>query len=112
MPLLFAHKTDEPVGIGTVTATPQGLWVKGTLLLDTVAGREAYVRVKAGVLKGLSVGFKLPPDGFTMKAGVRSIARGVLKEISLVVFGANERAAVLAVKEHQTSSLKTLVQWL
>jgi hypothetical protein len=29
VPLLFAHKMDEPVGIGTVTETPLGLWVKG-----------------------------------------------------------------------------------
>jgi HK97 family phage prohead protease len=44
IPLLFAHKTDKPVGIGTVTETPHGLWVKGKLLLDTIAGRKAYTR--------------------------------------------------------------------
>jgi hypothetical protein len=113
IPLLFAHKTDEPVGVGTVSETPQGLWVKGKLLLDTVAGREAYTRAKAGLLKALSVGFKLPADGFTLKSGVRSITRGVLKEISLVVFGANDRAAITAVKEEsQPSPLASLREWL
>jgi hypothetical protein len=113
IPLLFAHKTDEPVGVGTVSETPQGLWVKGKLLLDTVAGKEAYTRAKAGVLKALSVGFKLPADGFALKSGVRSITRGVLKEISLVVFGANDRAAILAVKEEtQASPLAGLTKWL
>jgi HK97 family phage prohead protease len=113
IPLLFAHKTDEPVGIGTVTETPQGLWVKGKLLLDTVAGREAYTRLKAGLVKALSVGFQLPSDGFSRKDGIRVITRAVLKEISLVIFGANALAAVAAVKEESPQSpLKPLLRWL
>ena len=87
--------------------------MKGKLLLDTVAGREAYARLKAGVVRALSVGFKLPSDGATVKAGVRVITRGILKEISLVVFGANELAAVATVKEDTPQSpLKTLRRWL
>jgi HK97 family phage prohead protease len=111
IPLLFAHKTDEPVG--TVTETPQGPWVKGKLLLHTVAGREAYTRLKAGLVKALSVGFQLPSDGFSRKDGIRVITRAVLKEISLVIFGANALAAVAAVKEETPpSSLTPLLQWL
>ena len=98
IPLLFAHKTDQPIGYATVTETAQGLMVKGKLLLDTVAGSEAYSRLKNGVLKALSVGFQLPKDGFSFKDGVRVISRAVLKEISLVVFGANSAALVSAVK--------------
>lgn len=99
IPLLFAHKADQPVGIATVTNTAQGLMVKGKLLLDTVAGAEAYSRMKSGVLKALSVGFSLPGDGWQLKAGVRHISRAVLREISLVVFGANPGALVTAVKD-------------
>lgn len=114
VPLLFAHKTDEPVGVGTVTETPQGLWVKGKLLLDTIAGREAYTRLKAGVLKALSVGFQLPADGFTRKANVRVITRAVLKEISLVIFPANPLAAIAAVKGDAApeTPICELRQWL
>jgi HK97 family phage prohead protease len=112
---MFAHKADEPVGVGTVTEAPQGLWVKGKLLLDTVAGREAYTRLKAGPVKALSVGFQLPSDGFSRKEGVRVITRAVLKEISLVIFGfgANALAAVATVKEETPqSALKPLLRWL
>jgi HK97 family phage prohead protease len=113
VPLLFAHKTDTPVGIGTVTETPQGLWVKGKLLLDAVAGREAYARLKAGLVKALRVGFQLPSDGFSRKDGVRVISRAVLKEIGLVIFGANALAAVATVKEETPQSpLTPLLQWL
>jgi HK97 family phage prohead protease len=101
VPLLFAHKTDQPIGFASVTETPEGLMVKGKLLLDTVAGAEAYARLKAGVLKALSVGFWLPKDGSTLKAGIRVITRAVLKEISLVVFAANELATVTAVKQDE-----------
>lgn len=111
VPLLFAHKPDHPVGIATVTETAQGLMVKGKLLLDTVAGAEAYSRVKAGVLKALSVGFQLPKDGFQMKDRVRVITRGVLKEISLVVFPANDQAAIYSVKEEE-AGIADLLRWL
>jgi HK97 family phage prohead protease len=113
IPLMFAQKPDMPVGFATVTDTAQGLMVKGKLLLDTVAGAEAYSRMKAGILKALSVGFKLPADGYSMKAGVRVISRAILKEISLVVFPANPLAAVTAVKTEDTPApLAVLSKWL
>ena len=64
-------------------------------------------------MKALSVGFRLPSDGFTVQDGVRVITRGVLKEISLVIFGANSLAAVATVKEETPQSpLKPLLRWL
>jgi phage head maturation protease len=46
---------------------------------DTLAGAEAYARMKAGILKALSVGFRLPSDGFSIKPGVRVISNAVLR---------------------------------
>ncbi len=113
MPLLFAHKTDQPIGVATVTETAVGLFVKGRLLLDTVAGAEAYSRLKAGVLKALSVGFQLPKDGAAFQSGIRVISTAILKEISLVVFPANALASVTMVKhEEGASPLVALERWL
>jgi phage head maturation protease len=33
-----------------------------------VAGAEAHARMKAGILKALSVGFRLSSDGFSIKS--------------------------------------------
>ena len=112
IPLLFAHKTDQPIGIATVTETPAGLFVKGKLLLDTVAGSEAYARLKAGVLKALSVGFQLPKDGAARQGTVRVISRAILKEISLVVFPANSLATVTTVKHDEIVPIAALREWL
>jgi len=112
IPLLFAHKTDQPIGIATVTETPAGLMVKGRLLLDTVAGSEAYSRLKAGVLKALSVGFQLPKDGAAIRDGVRVISKAVLKEISLVVFPANPLAMVGSVKHEEAPAIASLLEWI
>jgi hypothetical protein len=71
----------------------------------------AYTRLKAGLVKALSVGFQLPSDSFSQKDGIRVITRVVLKEISLVIFGANTLAAVATVKEQTPQSpLRPLLQ--
>jgi HK97 family phage prohead protease len=81
---------------------------------DTVAGAEAYANMKAGILKALSVGFRLPSDGFSIKPGVRVISKAILKEISLVIFPANPLAAVTALNqgEDESSPLVSLIKWI
>lgn len=95
VPILWNHKSDQPIGVGKLTNTPAGVVIKGRLLLDTEGGREAYARMKAGVAKGLSVGFKL----LDAVAGVvRRIVAGAIKEVSLTPFPANPNALVTAYK--------------
>jgi HK97 family phage prohead protease len=83
-------------------------------MLNTVAGAEDYARMKAGILKTLLVGFRLPSDGFSIKQGVRVISKAILKEISLVIFPANPLPAVTALKqgEDESSPLVSLTKWI
>lgn len=95
IPLLWSHKGD-PIGVGKLEDTPEGVKLHGRLLLDTVAGREAYSRLKAGAARGLSVGFKIVD---AIKGAVRRILAGAIQEVSLTAFPANPRALVTAVKD-------------
>jgi uncharacterized protein len=97
IPLLWAHQASEVIGTGVLEDTPDGLRVKGTLLLDTQAGREAYSRLRAGAARGLSVGFKLLKHAY--EGAVRLIQEGRIAEVSLTPFPANPAAVVTAVKQ-------------
>lgn len=94
VPLLWMHKGDS-IGVGKLAHLPEGIQIKGRILLDTVAGREAYARLRAGAAKGLSVGFKLLDS---IAGAVRRITSGAIREVSLTPFPANPNALVTAFK--------------
>ena len=110
IPLLWAHKRDEVIGVGTLEESNGGLLVKGRLLLDTVAGREAYSRMKAGAARGLSVGFKLMKHAY--EGAVRLIQQGSIAEVSLTPFPANPAAVVTAVKHDAPNVAQELMRYL
>lgn len=94
IPLLWNHKGDV-VGLGKLEDGPEGMKLKGRLLLATEAGREAYARLKAGAARGLSVGFRL----LERAAGdARRILAGAIQEVSITSFPANPEALVTTVK--------------
>lgn len=103
IPLLWSHKRDEVIGVGRLEEGEQGLLVKGRLLLDTVAGKEAYSRMKAGAARGLSVGFRLLKHAY--EGAVRLIQQGSIAEVSLTAFPANPAAVVTAVKHDDAPSV-------
>ena len=99
--MLFQHKTDMPIGVfESVEEDEKGLRVKGRLALKTQAGREAYELLKMGAIDGLSIGFRVKPDGqkYDSKSKRRYIKEVELMEISLVTFPMNPRARVRSVK--------------
>jgi uncharacterized protein len=104
VPVLWAHKQDQPVGIGRLEETEDGVRITGKLNLDTTAGREAYANLKRGIVKALSVGFELVKHA--MDGTVRVIKQGRIREVSLVVFGANPAATITAVKD--TASIEAV----
>lgn len=79
----------------------RGLFVKGKLLLDIEAAREAYALLKAGALDGLSIGFRTLKDRWDSAKKVRFLEEVDLREISLTAFPMNESASVQAVKHDE-----------
>lgn len=111
--LLWQHQQEEPIGVFTkMYEDARGLYVEGKLLLDVARAKEAYSLLKAGALKGLSIGYS--PVRYTIdpETGVRKLAEVRLWEVSLVTFPANEAAQVTVVKhgsqERLASSPATL----
>jgi len=81
----------------------RGLYVKGSLILDTQRGREAYALMKAGVLDGMSIGFNVVEAGPSdQRSHGRVIEEVDLWEVSLVTWGANPDALVTNVKARKS----------
>lgn len=95
-PLLWQHKPDQPVGLITLEDRPDGLWCKGQILMEIPTGQTAYAVIKAGIVKGLSIGFESVKE--SVKAGVRHLTEIKLYEGSIVTFPMNFSALISSVK--------------
>jgi HK97 family phage prohead protease len=99
VPMLFAHDPAQPVGVwDAIDEAPEGLRVKGRLLINEVA-RAAEVRalVKEGAVGGLSIGFSTK-KAVARRGGGRTISALDLVEISLVTVPMHPGARVTSAK--------------
>ncbi len=98
VPILWQHEPARPAGVSLeLAADAHGLRLKGRLLLTTTIGREAYEYVKAGIVKGLSIGCSVITSDWRDSA-TRVLKELRLHEISLVSIPANPLAEVTSVK--------------
>ena len=97
--LLWQHQWESPIGVITsVFEDARGLYIKGKLLLEVAQAREAYALLKAGVVRGLSIGYSVARSRRNPDSGVRELLDLNLWEVSLVTMPANEAAQVTVVK--------------
>ncbi len=76
--MLWQHDPGKPIGIwDEVREDARGLFVKGRLLTDVQAGREALALIKAGAIDGLSIGYR------TVRAEKKSGGQRLLHELDL-----------------------------
>jgi len=101
IPILWQHNSDEPIGIGTLTDSEHGLIINGKLELELPEGQKSYIRLKRGLAKGLSIGYRTITEA--MEKGKRLLKEIKLYEVSIVVFPANELALVTSVKSESSS---------
>lgn len=97
--MLWQHDQASPVGVWkSCEADKRGLKISGNLLHDAVEkAKEAYALLKAGAIKGLSIGYRVIKSFYDEK-GNRHITEAELFEVSLVTFPANDKANVTSVK--------------
>lgn len=101
--MLWQHDSAEPIGVWTKIAEDEkGLYMEGRLLTGKVArASEAHELLKAGAIKGLSIGYR--PKAWEWSKddigdSIRYLKEIDLWEVSLVTFPANEAAVVTSVK--------------
>jgi HK97 family phage prohead protease len=93
-PLLWQH--EQPVGLVTLTDSPEGLVCNGQLSMGVQAAKDAFTLVKDGVVRGLSIGFLTVKESFV--GDVRQLDELRLFEVSLTPFPMNLSATVSGVK--------------
>ena len=85
--MLWHHDPAEPIGRWLeIREDGRGLFVRGRLIADVARAREAIALMRAGVLDGLSIGFKTVDFRRDRGSGVRRLKAIDLWEISVVTF--------------------------
>lgn len=94
--MLWQHDPTKPIGVwDEVREDGRGLYVKGRLLLDVQAGREAHALLEARAIDGLSIGYRTVRA--EKAAGGRRLLHEIeLWEVSLVTFPMLPEARVVA----------------
>ena len=106
VPLLFAHKHDQPVGIAKLDQPSEdGVTFSAALAKIAQPGElksridDVWQMVKAGLIRGVSIGFKALEFSYMKDGGVH-FTKGEVVELSLVSVPANRDASI-----HQIRSL-------
>lgn len=100
--LLWQHQWEQPIGvIEQIFEDARGLFVQGRLLMDVAKAREAYALLKAGALRGMSIGYQAKQSRRDPDTGVRELIEVELWEVSIVTLPANAQANVTMVKGAQ-----------
>ena len=116
MPLLWQHNADKPVGNMTFAApSAKGIPFKAQIPKVTEPGilkdrvDEAIQSLKYGLVKAVSIGFRIMEDGFeVMDNGGWNIKQCEWLELSLVTIPANSEAVISAVKSADLEVLSAI----
>lgn len=101
--MLFDHNPSEPIGRWmSLEEDDYGLLGRGQLLLDLEKGREVYTLMKAQVLDGLSIGYRVTKQSQDRaNPHIRFLDEIDLREVSAVMFPCNEESVITSVKANQ-----------
>ena len=101
VPLVYNHDhklLDNVIGHVTLENRPDGVYCYGNINKEVEAGRTALSLIKNGDLDSLSV------FANKLKQAGREVTHGVIREVSLVLAGANRGAKIDTVLAHGTSA--------
>jgi HK97 family phage prohead protease len=100
-PLLHQHDAERPIGnVTKATVTDAGIEIEADIPKDTGLGyiETAYRQIKAGLLRGLSIGFRATKSEPT-RTGRKFLSYEIF-ELSAVTIPANAQAGITTVKQY------------
>lgn len=98
VPILWQHDSREPIGLGKLADSADGLLIDGMLVMGSPTAQKAYALMKAGVTKGLSIGYDTIVSEYDKENDIRRLKELRLWEVSVVTFPMNPKAQVIDVK--------------
>jgi HK97 family phage major capsid protein/HK97 family phage prohead protease len=101
LPLLYQHNSSKPIGnVVAARADASGVTVTARLAPAGTADfiDEAWALIKAGLVRGLSVGFRSLEETYDKVNSGYKFIRTELMELSAVTIPANAEATILSVK--------------
>ena len=113
-PILWNHDPSDPIGIYTkMQEDDKGLYVEGKLLIDDVPrARQTHALMKAGVIDGLSIGYRVKEYLYNVDEEVTVLFKLSLRDVSIVTFPANPETRIEAVKSRlDAGELPTLPEF-
>jgi uncharacterized protein len=99
-PLLWQH--NAPIGMCQLADTGSALALTGKLSMGLQAAQDAYILLKDGVVRGLSIGFQTVREEFV--GNIRQLKELKLWEVSLVTFPMLPAAQVTSFKNAQQTA--------
>ena len=95
--MLWYHDPTQPIGVwDELVEDGKGLKVKGRMILEVARAKEVLALMKAGVVAGLSIGYRSLKD--RMDGDIRLLEKLDLWEVSPVTFPMNDKAKVTSAK--------------
>ena len=92
-----SYRSDMPATIGkwmSMEEDGKGLYVKGQLSLGHPTADAIYASMRNQTIDGLSIGFKVPQDGYDVRDGIRYLKKIDLVEVSIVDNPADNNARI------------------
>lgn len=112
---LWQHDSRAPIGVADVKQDDRGLLFDGSLVMEDPTARKALAHMKAGSVRGMSIGFDILPGGAEiLESGLRLLKALKLWEISVVTWGMNPLAGVASAKNfaRQVSTIRDFEDFL
>jgi HK97 family phage prohead protease len=113
--MLWQHDPEAPIGVwDELSDDGKGLRANGTLLIkqNVPEADKAYSLLKAGAVRGMSIGYREVDVEPSDKGGPRKLLKLDLMEVSIVTFQALKPARVDTVKNESWDRLRTFMRSL